>query len=44
MPAELAWPGRGPLDFLAAVDCAALPREFLSIPCLHSSTPTTKPT
>ncbi|WP_410634041.1 YwqG family protein [Amycolatopsis sp. cmx-4-83] len=26
------WPGRGPLDFLAAVDCAALPREFLSIP------------
>ncbi|HET6703845.1 YwqG family protein [Amycolatopsis sp.] len=26
------WPGRGPLDFVAAVDCAALPREFLSIP------------
>ncbi|UOX85766.1 YwqG family protein [Amycolatopsis sp. FBCC-B4732] len=26
------WPGRGPLDFLASVDCAALPRESLSIP------------
>ncbi|WP_410641802.1 YwqG family protein [Amycolatopsis sp. lyj-346] len=35
MPAEVAWPewpGRGPLDFVAAVDCAALPREFSSIP------------
>lgn len=26
------WPGQGPLNFVAAVDCAALPREFLSIP------------
>ncbi|MCK2244104.1 MULTISPECIES: YwqG family protein [unclassified Crossiella] len=27
-----SWPDRGPLNFIAAVDCAALPREFLSIP------------
>ncbi|WP_290061881.1 YwqG family protein [Amycolatopsis solani] len=35
LPADVAWPewpGRGPLDFLASVDCAALPRESLSIP------------
>ncbi|MDX3194048.1 YwqG family protein [Streptomyces sp. MN03-5084-2B] len=41
MPADLAWPewpGRGPLNFLAAVDCAALPREFLSIPLPEAGT------
>jgi hypothetical protein len=41
MPAELAWPewpGRGPLDFLAAVDCAALPRELLSVPLPEAGT------
>ncbi|MFI5589274.1 YwqG family protein [Amycolatopsis sp. NPDC051758] len=41
MPAELAWPewpGCGPLDFLASVDCAALPREFLSIPLPEAGT------
>ncbi|MGW3964820.1 YwqG family protein [Amycolatopsis sp. NPDC005003] len=41
MPADLPWPewpGRGPLDFLAAVDCAALPREFLSIPLPEAGT------
>ncbi|KDN20190.1 YwqG family protein [Amycolatopsis rifamycinica] len=41
MPADLAWPewpGRGPLDFVAAVDCAALPREFLSIPLPEAGT------
>jgi len=41
LPEELAWPewpGRGPLDFLAAVDCAALPREFLSIPLPEAGT------
>jgi hypothetical protein len=35
LPAEAEWPewpGRGPLDFLAAVDCAALPREFSPLP------------
>ncbi|WP_206796767.1 YwqG family protein [Amycolatopsis sp. MtRt-6] len=32
------WPGRGPLDFVAAVDCAALPREFLSIPLPEAGT------
>jgi uncharacterized protein YwqG len=32
------WPGRGPLDFLASVDCAALPREFLSIPLPEAGT------
>ncbi|MGK3208989.1 YwqG family protein [Amycolatopsis sp. MEPSY49] len=41
LPAEAEWPewpGRGPLDFLAAVDCAALPREFLSIPLPEAGT------
>lgn len=41
MPADMPWPewpGRGPLDFLAAVDCAALPREFLSIPLPEAGT------
>ncbi|MEU5262505.1 YwqG family protein [Amycolatopsis sp. NPDC021455] len=41
MPEDMAWPewpGRGPLDFLAAVDCAALPREFLSIPLPEAGT------
>ncbi|MEU0531506.1 YwqG family protein [Amycolatopsis tolypomycina] len=41
MPADLPWPewpGRGPLDFVAAVDCAALPREFLSIPLPEAGT------
>ncbi|MEV6647571.1 YwqG family protein [Amycolatopsis sp. NPDC051371] len=35
MPAEAEWPewpGRGPLDFVAAVECAALPREFSPLP------------
>ena len=35
LPAETewpAWPGHGPLNFVAAVDCAALPRAFLSVP------------
>ncbi|WHT16414.1 YwqG family protein [Crossiella sp. CA-258035] len=27
-----SWPGHGPLNFIASVDCAALPREFLRIP------------
>ncbi|GAB3158460.1 YwqG family protein [Amycolatopsis stemonae] len=34
MPAEVEWPvwlGRGPLNFVAAVDCASLPREFLTV-------------
>ena len=41
MPAELAWPewpGCGPLDFLASVDCAALPRGFLSTPLPEAGT------
>ena len=41
MPEDMAWPewpGQGPLDFLAAVDCAALPREFLSIPLPEAGT------
>ncbi|MCR6484210.1 YwqG family protein [Amycolatopsis sp. OK19-0408] len=35
LPAEAewpTWPGEGPLNFVAALDCAALPREYLSIP------------
>ncbi|GAA2807464.1 hypothetical protein GCM10010452_40130 [Crossiella cryophila] len=35
LPPEMdwpSWPDNGPLNFIAEVDCAALPREFLSIP------------
>lgn len=41
LPADLEWPdweGHGPLDFIAAVDCARVPTKDLDIPLPESGT------
>ncbi len=41
LPDGMEWPtwvGRGPLTFIAAVDCATLPREFVTIPLPDAGT------